>query len=274
MRNKKKRHSGGNKWVGTGGTSPFGSYGFNPEGIRIGQKNSINKKAVKVWDQRKYRDLDDKVEIGTRNIKIALRRLRRFARQGSRDKFDIEETIKSTAHNAGFLDIQMKQERKNNVKVLLLIDSGGSMDEWVKKSSELFSATKSEFKNLEYFYFHNCIYEKVWKSNSLKATESIDTLTLLNKYSSEWKLILLGDASMSPYEVLSPGGSVDHWNREPGEFWLTKLVSFYKNYVWINPIKLEYWDYTPSINIIRKIFNNRMYPLTISGIDTAMQELS
>ncbi len=270
----KKRHSGGNKWVGTGGTSPFGSYGFNPEGIRIGQKNSINKKAVKVWDQRKYRDLDDKVEIGTRNIKIALRRLRSFARQGSRDKFDIEETIKSTAHNAGFLDIQMKQERKNNVKVLLLIDSGGSMDEWVKKSSELFSATKSEFKNLEYFYFHNCIYEKVWKSNSLKATESIDTLTLLNKYSSEWKLILLGDASMSPYEVLSPGGSVDHWNRETGEFWLTKLVSFYKNYVWINPIKLEYWDYTPSINIIRKIFNNRMYPLTISGIDTAMQELS
>ena len=274
LEKQKKRHQGGNKWIGTAGTSPFGAYGYNSEGIRIGQNKSINKRAIKVWDQRNYRDLDDSVEIGTRSIKIALRRLRSFARSGVEDKFNIEETIKSTAHNAGYLEIKMEKERRNNVKVLLLIDSGGSMDEWVKKCTELFSATKSEFKNLEYFYFHNCIYEKVWRSNYLKETESIDTLSLINKFSAEWKLIFLGDASMSPYEILAPGGSIDHWNRETGEYWLKKLLNFYKKSVWINPIKYEYWEFTPSINIISKIFNGRMFPLNISGIDNAMKELT
>ena len=274
FRSQEKRHEGGSKWIGTSGTSPFGAYGYNPEGIRVGQDRSINKRAVKIWDQRKYKDLDDSVEIGTRNIKIALRRLRSFARTGSEEKFDIKETIKSTANNAGYLEIKMEKERKNNVKVLLLIDSGGSMDEWVKVSSELFSATRSEFKNLEYFYFHNCVYEKVWSSNYLKDTESIETLSLINKYSADWKLVFLGDASMSPYEILAPGGSVDHWNKETGEYWLKKLINFYKRSVWINPVRSEYWDYTPSINIIKKIFNDKMFPLNISGIDNAMQELT
>ncbi len=274
FKKQEKRHQGGNKWIGTSGTSPFGAYGYNPEGIRVGQDKSIHKKAVKVWDQRKYKDLDDSVEIGTRNIKIALRRLRSFARSGSEEKFDINETIKSTANNAGYLEIKMEKERKNNVKVLLLIDSGGSMDEWIKVCSELFSATKSEFKNLEYYYFHNCVYEKVWSSNYLKDKDSIDTLSLINKYSADWKLVFLGDASMSPYEILAPGGSIDHWNKQTGEFWLKKLVSFYKRSVWINPIRYEYWEYTPSINIIKKIFNEKMFPLNINGIDKAMQELT
>jgi uncharacterized protein with von Willebrand factor type A (vWA) domain len=269
----KEAHHGGNKWIGTGGKSPYGAYGYNPEGIRIGQTGSRHRKAVKVWDKREYRNLDDQVEIGIRNIKIALRNLRKFAREGATDELDLENTIQSTAENAGILDIQMVPERHNAVKVLLFLDVGGSMDDHVKICEELFSATKTEFKNLEYFYFHNCIYEGVWRDNNRRHTEIIPTMELLHKYGSDHKLIFVGDASMSPYEIMMEGGSVEHWNDEPGSIWLARLMNSFPYASWLNPIDKHYWQYTASISIVREIMSDRMFPLTIDGLTNAMTAL-
>ncbi len=269
----KKKHKGGNKWVGSGGFSPYGSYGYNPEGIRIGQDQNINYSAIKVWDKRLYKNLDDSDQLGTRNIKIALKRLRKFANIGSKEILDLSNTIRSTANNAGYLNLEMKRERKNNVKVLLFIDSGGSMDEWVKICTELFSAAKTEFKNFEFFYFHNFIYESVWKDNYRRFDEKESILNIINKYNKEWKLIFIGDASMSPYEIALTGGSVEHWNEEPGYVWIQRLLNHYKKAVWINPIKKDFWKNTQSINMIIEILNSRMFPMTIKGIDKAMREL-
>lgn len=269
----KKKHKGGNKWVGSGGFSPYGSYGYNPEGIRIGQDRNINYRAIKIWDKRLYKNLDDSSQLGTRNIKIALKRLRNFANIGSKEVLDLSNTIRSTANNAGHLNLEMKRERKNNVKVLLLIDCGGSMDEWVKICTELFSAAKTEFKNFEFFYFHNFIYESVWKDNYRRFDEKESILNIINKYNKEWKLIFIGDASMSPYEIALTGGSVEHWNEEPGYIWIQRLLNHYKKAVWINPIKKDFWKHTQSINMTIEILNNRMFPMTIKGIDKAMREL-
>ena len=272
LREQKERHEGGSKWIGTGGTSPFGANGYNPEGVRIGQEKSRQGRAVKVWDRREYRNLDDTVELGTRNIKVALRRLRKFARSGQPDELDIGGTIKQTA-SQGYLDLVMRPERRNTIKVLLFFDIGGSMDSHIKLCEELFSAAKTEFKTMEFFYFHNCLYEGVWKDNRRRNVEKIDTWDVLHKYGRDYKIIFVGDATMSPYEITYPGGSVEHWNEEAGAIWLDRVTQIYDSVVWLNPTGERHWDYTPSIGVIRQIMNDRMYPLTIEGLDKAMREL-
>ena len=268
-----KRHAGGSKWIGTGGTSPFGHGGYHPSGIRIGGQGQ-NNRAVKVWDKREYRNLDDSVEIGTRNLKVALRRLRRFAREGAADQLDLDDTIRSTAKNAGLLDIKMVPERHNAVKVLIFFDVGGSMNRHVQTCEELFSAARTEFKHLEYFYFHNCVYESVWKDNRRRYNEGLSTLDVMHKYGSDYKVIFVGDASMSPWEIVYPGGSVEHHNAEPGQLWLERITETYEKVAWINPVPVEQWSYTQSIELIGNIFENRMYPLTVKGLEQAMGELT
>ncbi len=268
-----ERHEGGNKWIGTAGTSPFGAYGYNPEGVRIGQQGSRNRSAVKVWDRREYRNLDDSVELGTRNVKIALRRLRKFAREGAADQLDLEDTIDKTARNAGLLDIRMVPERHNAVKVLLCLDIGGSMDDHVRVCEELFSASRSEFKHLEYFYFHNFIYESLWKDNRRRHAEKISTLDITHKYGADYKLVFVGDATMSPYEIVYAGGSVEHWNDEPGAVWIKRLLNTYPKAIWLNPEPRNRWDYTPSVKLTRDIMDDRMYPLTIAGLDEGIKAL-
>ncbi|PTU32587.1 vWA domain-containing protein [Stenotrophobium rhamnosiphilum] len=274
LEEQKERHQGGNKWVGTGGTSPFGNSGFNPEGIRIGGSGG-QKSAVKVWDKREFRNLDDTIELGTRNIKVALRRLRKFAREGAADVLDIDDTIRSTARNAGWLDIKMVPERHNAVKVLLFLDVGGSMDPHVKVCEELFSAAKTEFKHLEYFYFHNFIYEGVWKDNSRRHTEKIPLYDVMHKFTPDYKVIFIGDATMSPYEILQPGGSVEHWNEEAGATWMKRLMDVFPRMVWLNPEADQRWEYTPSIQVAQELLGkDRMFSLTLSGLDKAMRRLS
>ena len=268
----KGRHQGGSKWIGTGGTSPYGAYGYNPAGVRIGQKENRNFRAIKVWDKREFRDLDDTVELGTRNIKVALRRLRRFAREGAAEELDLDGTIKGTAHK-GYLDIHMRPERRNTVKVLMFFDVGGSMDWHIKGAEELFSAARTEFKHLEYFYFHNCLYEGVWKDNARRHADRTPTWDVLHTYPSDYKVIFVGDAAMSPYEITIPGGSVEHMNEEPGAQWLRRVTDVYSHAVWLNPIPEENWSWTPSIKLVRDIFEGRMYPLTLEGLDEAMREL-
>ena len=272
LEEQKERHEGGSKWIGTAGTSPFGAYGYNPEGVRIGQKEGRHGRAVKVWDKREYRNLDDTVELGTRNIKVALRRLRKFARQGAPEELDLDDTIRSTA-NKGYLDIKLVPERRNTVKVLLFFDVGGSMDGHVRICEELFSAARTEFKHMEYFYFHNCLYEFVWKNNRRRHAERIDTWDVLHTYPSDYKVIFVGDASMSPYEITYPGGSVEHMNPEPGALWLQRTLDVYEHAVWLNPTPERFWDYTPSTQMIQQLFSDRMYALTLEGIDAAMREL-
>ncbi|MEH6556644.1 MAG: VWA domain-containing protein [Oceanicoccus sp.] len=269
----KKRHQGGNKWIGTGGTSPFGHSGYHPEGMRVGGE-SKNKKAVKVWEKRDYKNLDDSVELGTRNIKVAMRRLRKFARTGAEEELDMDDTIRSTAHNAGLLDIKMVPERHNAVKVLLFFDVGGSMDPHIKVCEEMFSAARSEFKHMEYFYFHNFVYESVWGDNVRRHNERLQMLDVLHKYSSDYKVIFIGDASMSPYEILQPGGSVEHWNEESGEMWMRKLKETYDKVIWINPVPPEEWHYTSSIDVTNKLVEGHMYPLTVKGLEEGMTYLS
>ena len=270
----KERHQGGNKWIGTAGTSPFGAYGFNPEGVRIGQAGSRNRSAVKVWDRREFRNLDDSVELGTRNIKVALRRLRRFAREGAPEELDLDDTVRSTARNAGWLDLKMVPERHNAVKVLLFLDVGGSMDDHVKICEELFSAARTEFKHLEYFYFHNFVYETVWKDNHRRHNERIPLLDILHKYAHDYKLVLVGDATMSPYEIAYPGGSIEHHNEEPGAVWLQRLLEVYGHAAWINPQPQDRWGYYESIGLTRQLLGERMYPLTLAGLEAAMRALT
>jgi uncharacterized protein with von Willebrand factor type A (vWA) domain len=272
MREQKGRHQGGKKWIGTAGTSPFGAYGYNPEGVRIGQDGNRNFRAVKVWDRREFKDLDDQVELGTRNIKIALRRLRKFARTGAPEELDLDGTIKGTAHK-GYLDILMRPERHNAVKVLLFFDVGGSMDWHVKATEELFSAARSEFKHMEHFYFHNCLYEKVWKENRRRFDDTTPTWDVLHTYPHDYKVIFVGDASMSPYEIMAPGGSVEHFNEEIGAIWMERVARTYPACVWLNPVAEKDWDYTQSIRIMRQLIGGRMYPLTLEGLDKAMREL-
>ena len=267
-----KRHQGGNKWIGTAGTSPFGAYGYNPEGIRIGQDKSRHKKAFKVWDKREFKDLDDKSELGSRAMKIALKRLRQWARTGLQEEIDIDSTIKSTAKN-GYLDIKTQKEKNNSIKVLLFLDVGGSMEPYVKKVEELFSASRSVFKNLEYFYFHNCLYEGVWKNNRRRWNEQIPTFEVLNTYGKEYKCIFVGDASMSPYEILFPGGANEHFNKIAGKDWLFKAISQWESHMWINPVPKKYWDYTQTIKMVSDIFSGKMVPLTLSGLDKGMKQL-
>jgi len=273
LEEQKERHQGGNKWIGTGGTSPFGNGGFNPEGIRVGGEGGQGS-AVKVWEERQFQDLDDSVQIGTRNIKVALRRLRKFAREGSADQLDLADTIRSTARNAGLLDIKMVPERHNAVKVLIFFDIGGSMDPYVRLCEELFSAAKTEFKHLEYFYFHNCLYDYVWKDNHRRRDEQISTYDLLNKYSSDYKVIFVGDASMAPYEINSPGGSVEYHNEEPGNVWMDRMAKTFDKLVWLNPVQEQYWDYTPSILMLRELVEGKMFPLTLGGLEKGMKLLS
>ncbi|SDF07747.1 vWA domain-containing protein [Phytopseudomonas seleniipraecipitans] len=270
----KERHAGGNKWIGTGGTSPFGSGGYNPEGIRVGDAGERQGKAVKVWEQREYKNLDDSVELGTRNIKVALRRLRKFARQGAQDELDLDGTIDHTARDGGLLNIQMRPERRNTVKLLLLFDIGGSMDAHVKVCEELFSACRTEFKHMEYFYFHNCVYESVWKNNLRRNAERISTHDLLHKYGADYKVVFIGDAAMAPYEITQPGGSVEHWNEEAGYLWIRRFMETYKKLIWINPYPLPTWDYTTSTGIIRELINDQMFPLTLQGLEDGMRFLA
>jgi uncharacterized protein with von Willebrand factor type A (vWA) domain len=273
MEEQKGRHQGGNKWIGTAGTSPFGAYGYNPEGVRIGQDGSRNRSAVKVWDAREYRNLDDSVELGTRNIKVALRRLRKFAREGAPEELDLDTTVDKTARNAGILDLSMRPERHNAVKVLMFLDIGGSMDDHVKLCEELFSAAKTEFKHLEYFYFHNCLYDYVWKDNRRRHSERTRTFDIMHKYGHDYKLVFVGDATMSPYEVLQPGGSIEYSNDEAGAVWLKRMLEVYPRAVWLNPEPEEIWPYRQSIGILREIMGGRMYPTTIQGLERAMRVL-
>jgi len=274
LEEQKERHQGGNKWIGTGGTSPFGNGGFNPEGVRIGGEGG-QKRAAKVWEKREYRNLDDEVEIGTRNIKVALRKLRRFAREGAPDELDLDGTITSTARNAGWLDLKMRPERHNAVKLLLFLDVGGSMDPHVKVCEELFSACKTEFKHLEYFYFHNFIYESVWKDNRRRHGERIPTFDLLHKFTPDYKVIFVGDATMSPYEIVHPGGSVEHWNEEAGAVWFKRMTAAYPRTIWLNPEAQERWQHTPSIQATLELLDGeRMFPLTLDGLTRAIRRLS
>ena len=267
------RHQGGSKWIGTAGTSPFGAYGYNPEGVRIGQQGSRNRRAVKVWDKREFRNLDDSVELGTRNIKVALKRLRRFAREGAAEELDLDDTIRSTAKNAGYLDLKLVPERHNAVKVLLFLDVGGSMEDHVRVCEELFSAARTEFKHLEYFYFHNFIYESVWKDNRRRNSERFPTMNVPHKYGADYKLIFVGDASMSPYEIAYPGGSIEHHNEEPGAMWLQRMLDVYQRAAWLNPVPEERWPYYESIGMTRKLMEDRMYPLTLKGLERATRAL-
>lgn len=273
LEEQKERHQGGSKWIGTGGTSPFGAHGYNPEGVRIGQSESRHRRAVKVWDKREFRNLDDTLELGTRNMKVALRRLRRFARQGAAEELDLDDTIRSTARNGGMLDIKMVPERHNSVKVLLFLDAGGSMDDHVRVCEELFSAARSEFKRLEYFYFHNCIYEGVWKDNRRRYNQRMPTWDVMHRYSADYKVVFVGDATMSPYEISYPGGSVEHMNEEAGAVWMRRLLHTYPKSVWLNPEPRPRWDYTPSIAMLRELMGDRMFPLTIDGLGEAMRSL-
>jgi uncharacterized protein with von Willebrand factor type A (vWA) domain len=274
LEEQKERHEGGSKWIGTNGTSPFGNGGYNPEGIRVGGPSAGNRTAVKVWEQRAYRDYDDQVEIGTRNIKIALRRLRKFAREGAEEELDLDDTIASTARNAGWLDIKMVPERHNTIKVLMLLDVGGTMDDHIKRTEELFSAAKTEFKHLEFYYFHNCVYDFVWKNNRRRHSERMMTYDLLRKYNPDYRLILVGDATMSPYEILQPGGSVEYNNEEAGAIWLQRLAERFPKFAWLNPEPEGVWEYRQSISVIRQVLSNRMYPVTLAGLEKAMRELS
>ena len=274
LEEQKKRHEGGNKWIGTNGTSPFGNGGFNPEGIRIGGPSAGNRTAVKVWEQRAYRDYDDEVELGTRNIKIALRRLRKFAREGAEEELDLDDTIASTARNAGYLDIKMVPERHNTIKVLMLLDVGGTMDDHIRQTEELFSAARTEFKHLEFYYFHNCVYDYVWKNNRRRHAERFPTWDILRKFNADYRLIIVGDATMSPYEILQPGGSVEYNNEEPGAVWLRRLVDRFPKFAWLNPEPEGVWEYRQSIGVIRQIMQNRMYSVTLQGLERAMRELS
>jgi len=269
----KDRHQGGNKWIGTAGTSPFGAYGYNPEGIRIGQAGSRHRSAIKVWDKREFRNLDNSVSLGTRGIKIALRQLRKFAREGIADELDVQETIDRTAKNAGLLDLKMVAEKHNSIKVLLCLDVGGSMDDHVRVCEELFSAASSEFKNLEYFYFHNFLYENLWKDNRRRHNEVIPVTEIINKYGSEYKLIFVGDATMSPYEIAYPGGSIEHWNEEPGSVWINRMLKYFKKSVWINPEPEKNWNFTPSVKLTYDLMEGRMFPLTLDGLSGAIKEL-
>ncbi|HUN68133.1 MAG TPA: VWA domain-containing protein [Burkholderiales bacterium] len=270
----KGRHQGGSKWIGTAGTSPFGAYGYNPEGVRIGQDESRHRRAVKVWDKREFKDLDDTIELGTRNMKLALRRLRRFARQGAATELDLPDTIRATANNAGTLDLKMVPERHNTVKVLLFLDIGGSMDDFVRISAELFSAARSEFKHLEYFYFHNCPYESVWKNNWRRREAQISTLEVMRTYGPDYKLIFVGDAAMSPYEITMPGGSVEHWNEEAGSVWMQRLLGHYRRSAWLNPTPQRAWVHAQSTTLVRQLMEGRMFPLTLEGLDAMTRELS
>src|SRR6266705_2058323 len=270
----KGRHQGGNKWIGTAGTSPFGAEGYNPEGVRMGPKSAGNRTAVKVWDRREFRNLDDTVELGTRNIKLALRRLRRFAREGAELELDLPGTIRSTAHNAGWLDLKMVPERHNAVKLLLFLDVGGSMEDHVRACEELFSAARGEFKHIAHFYFHNCLYDTVWKDSRRRHVEQIEVMEILRTYGPGHKAVLVGDASMSPYEIEKEGGSVERWNDEPGEAWMRRLLGTYPKAVWLNPVPEKYWGGTTSIGMIQALMEDRMFPLTLDGIDRAMRELT
>ena len=273
LEEQEERHQGGDKWIGTGGTSPFGAYGYNPEGVRVGQQGSGQRRGVKVWDKREYRNLDDSVELGTRNIKVALRKLRKFAREGAADQLDLDQTIDCTARNGGLLDIRMVPERHNAIKVLLCLDVGGSMDDHVKICEEMFSAARSEFKHLEYFYFHNFVYESLWKDNRRRHAERVPLSEITHKYGPDYKLILVGDATMSPYEIAYPGGSVEHWNEEAGAVWIKRLLNAYPKAVWLNPEPEQRWEYAPSVKLTRELLDDRMFPLTLRGLDDAIKEL-
>jgi uncharacterized protein len=273
LREQAERHEGGNKWIGTGGTSPFGAHGYNPEGVRIGQGNGGNRRAVKVWERREFQNLDDGVELGTRNLKLALRKLRKFAREGAAEQLDLEGTIDATARNAGLLDLKLVPERHNAVKVLLFLDVGGSMDDHVRVCEQLFSAARGEFKHLEHFYFHNFLYENLWKDNSRRFAAVTPTERVLRTYGHDYRVILVGDATMSPYEITQPGGSIEHWNKEPGATWMERLCATFPRLVWLNPEPAARWDYTPSVRITRELVRERMFPLTIAGLDLAIREL-
>jgi uncharacterized protein with von Willebrand factor type A (vWA) domain len=269
----KGRHQGGNKWVGTAGTSPFGAYGYNPEGVRVGQDKSRHKRAVKVWDKREFQNLDDTVELGTRNIKVALKRLRKWARDGTADELDLDGTIQKTAEH-GYLDVQTRPERRNAVRVIMFFDVGGSMDPHIRAVEELFSAARSEFKHLEYYYFHNCIYEGLWRDNARRWREQISTWDVLRTYGSDYKCIIVGDASMSPYEITHKGGANEHWNKEAGHTWLERVREQWPDHIWLNPTPQKYWDYTESIGLVQQVFGaDRMVPMTLSGLETGMKVL-
>jgi hypothetical protein len=270
----KDKHSGGNRWIGTGGSSPFGAHGFHPEGIRLGSQSAGHRRAVKVWEQRNFRDLDDSVELNTRSIKLALRRLRRFAREGAANELDLDGTLAGTARNAGLLDIQLRPERHNAVKVLLLLDIGGSMDDHVRVCEELFSAARSEFKHIEHYYFHNCVYESVWRSNARRRSERTSTLDLIHRLPPDWRLIIVGDAAMAPYEITHVHGSVEHDNAEAGAAWLQRLFAHFRRAVWINPLPRPAWDYTVSVGLVRQLIEQRMYPMSLRGLDEAIRSLS
>jgi len=273
LEEQKGRHQGGSKWIGTGGTSPFGAYGYNPEGARIGQEESRHRRAVKVWDRREFRNFDDTVELGTRNIKVALKRLRRWVREGAVEELDLPGTIHATAEH-GYLDVRTRPERRNAVKLLMFFDVGGSMDDHIRIVEELFSAARTEFRQLEYFYFHNCLYERVWKDNRRRHAEVTPTADLIHKYGSDYKVIFVGDASMSPYEIAHAGGSVEHWNPEAGAAWVSRVLAQWPNAIWLNPVPERHWGYTHSIGMIRDLFEGRMFPLTLSGLDAATRDLS
>jgi uncharacterized protein len=273
LQEQKERHEGGNKWIGTRGTSPFGANGYNPEGIRIGQAGSRNRRAVKVWEQREYRNFDDTVELGTRNMKLALRKLRKFAREGAADQLDLDGTIDATARNAGMLDLKLVPERRNAVKVLLFLDVGGSMDDHIRICEELFSAARSEFKHLEHFYFHNFLYETVWKDNRRRFSAVTPVTQILRKYAHDYRVIFVGDATMSPYEITQAGGSVEHWNKEAGSVWMGRMAATYPRLVWLNPESPQRWEYTPSVRITRELVKDRMFPVTIQGLDSAIAAL-
>lgn len=273
LKEQQDRHQGGNKWIGTAGTSPFGAYGYNPEGVRIGQKESRHQRAVKVWDKREFKNLDGDVELGTRNIKVALKRLRRWVREGAREELDLDGTIRATAEN-GYLDVKTRPERHNAAKVLLFLDVGGSMDPHIKLVEELFSAARSEFKHLEYYYFHNCLYEGVWRDNRRRWDAQTPTHEVLRTYGPDYKCIFVGDASMSPYEIAYPGGANEHWNKEAGQVWLERARAQWSSHLWINPVPEKYWEYTHSIQMIREIFEDRMVPMTLDGLERGMRELT
>jgi len=273
LKEQDSRHEGGNKWIGTGGTSPFGAHGYNPEGVRIGQEKGRHGRAVKVWDKREYKNLDDSVELGTRNIKVALRRLRRWVRKGAAEELDLSGTIRGTAEK-GYLDIQLRPERRNNVSVLLFLDIGGSMDEHIKICEELFSAARTEFKNMEFFYFHNCLYEGVWKDNRRRLAEKTPTWDVLHRFPHDYKVIFVGDASMSPYEIAHPGGSVEHWNEEAGAVWMSRVADVYEHLVWLNPTPERHWGHSDSTAMIQQLVGGRMFPLTLDGLERAMKELA
>ncbi|WP_117194868.1 vWA domain-containing protein [Rhizobium terrae] len=272
LEEQKGRHQGGSKWIGTGGTSPFGAYGYNPEGVRISQDQSRHRRAVKVWDKREFRDFDDRVELGTRNIKIALKRLRRWVREGAVDELDLPGTIRSTAEH-GYLDVQTRPERRNAVKLLMFFDVGGSMDDHIRVVEELFSAARAEFKHMEHFYFHNCLYEGVWKENP-RPSGRVATLDLIRGYGADYEIIFVGDASMSPYEITHPGGSVEHWNQEPGQAWISRVTDHFRRCVWLNPVPEDHWGHTMSIGLVRQLVNDRMFPLTLGGLEQATRALT